>query len=188
MWGFRAGHCINAGSCGDTAVVFDATNETMLPDTTIPANTLYTCAEVLASHSSNGLDWAVFRLNAAVPTSVATPALVGTGEMATGTGLMMIGHPSSLPRKYADEATITQVVAGGTGALRYSTDLDSFAGNSGSGAFALEILNLSADPFRARGERGGGGGGLWAWCLRVLPGACMPLLPARGNYSGTWNE
>ena len=86
--------------------MFDATNETMLAGTTIPANTLYTCAEVIASYNGNDLDWAVFRLNAAVPTSVATPALVGTGEMATGTGLMMIGHPSGLPRKYAAGASV----------------------------------------------------------------------------------
>ena len=123
--------------------MFDATNETMLAGTTIPANTLYNCAEVIASYNGNNLDWAVFRLNAAVPTSVATPALVGTGEMVTGTGLMMIGHPSGLPRKYADEASITRVIAGGTGALRYLTDLDAFAGNSGSGTFALELARGS---------------------------------------------
>ena len=34
-------------------------------------------------------------------------------------GLVMIGHPSGLPRKYAGDATVTAVVASSTTELRY---------------------------------------------------------------------
>ena len=131
-----AGHCAPATApCTDKRIVFNATNVNMRDGDAIPADTLYSCAEVVAREFSGGQDWAVIRLDREVPATVATPVVVGTNEMPPGTGLMMIGHPNSLPRKYADEATVGVVASSGDARLKYYTDLDAFGGSSGSGVF-----------------------------------------------------
>ena len=108
----------------------------MVPGGAIPQDTVYSCTRVLVSRNVGGtIDYGIFEINASVLASVATPAIVGNAEMPSGTGLMMIGHPSGLPRKYAGDATVTNVRSSGTEALRYETDLDAFGGNSGSGVF-----------------------------------------------------
>ena len=131
-----AGHCMPAtGSCSGKRIVFGATNVNMLAGNAIPADRLYSCAEVVAQEYVSGRDWAVMRLDRQVPATVATPASVGTTTMTPGTGLMMIGHPNGLPRKYAGEATVASVSNSGSANLRYLTDLDAFGSNSGSGVF-----------------------------------------------------
>ena len=62
---------------------------------------------------------------------------------------MMIGHPSGLPRKYAGDATVTQVLSPGTDELRYVTDLDAFGGNSGSGVFTSGTTTTSSTCYPA---------------------------------------
>ena len=46
------------------------------------------------------MDYAVFQLDRVVPASVATPVMVGMMDAPQGAAIMMIGHPSGLPRKY----------------------------------------------------------------------------------------
>ena len=130
-----AGHCISSSSCSSKRIVFGATNVNMRAGNAIPADSLYSCASVVRSVNGGGQDWAVFRLNGVVPSSVAVPATVGSGQMPRGTSLMMIGHPSGLPRKYAGDASVISVRSAGSAALSYRTDVDAFGGNSGSGVF-----------------------------------------------------
>ena len=89
-----AGHCINDGSCSGVKVVFHATDQTMTPGNTVPANTVYQCDRVETSVLTSGKDYAVFKLDRPVPPWVATPVTVGSDAMPAGAGLMMIGHPS----------------------------------------------------------------------------------------------
>ena len=131
-----AGHCVNSGSCSGKRIVFGATNLNVRAGNAIPSDTLYSCDSVVISvPPGNGQDWAVIRLDRAVPAAIATPAMVGTTQMPPGTGLMLIGHPSGLPRKYADDASVVTVSGGGSDSLAYRTNLDAFGGNSGSGVF-----------------------------------------------------
>jgi len=145
-----AGHCISSVSqCSNTRVVFGANNETMIAGTAIPADTIYNCTSVDNSVVANGGDWAVFTLDRDVPASVATPVTVGTQQMPIGTGLMMIGHPSGLPTKYADNASIDTITNGGTESLYYDTNLDAFGGNSGSGVFTTGFAEGSTMCYTA---------------------------------------
>lgn len=74
--------------------MFNATNQTILPGQTLPNNTVYQCTTVVqAVQETNGSNFAVFRLDRAVDSAVATPAVVATNEMTVGTQLVMIGQP-----------------------------------------------------------------------------------------------
>jgi hypothetical protein len=57
-------------------------------------------SHLLLPQTQNSADWGIIRLDRSVPSSVATPVNVGTGQVPVGTPLMMIGHPVGLPRKY----------------------------------------------------------------------------------------
>jgi hypothetical protein len=105
-----AGHCMQtAADCSNTRVVFNAINTTVLNGQSIPTNTVYACSAIVTQTLTSTQDWCIFRLTATVPSSVATPVTVGTVELPTGAPLMMIGHPSGLPRKYADDSTVRTV-------------------------------------------------------------------------------
>ena len=62
-------------------------------------------------------DWAVVRLDRSVPDSVASPVRVASTEVAIGTPFMSIGHPDGLPRKYAGDAQVKEVMQSGTDAF-----------------------------------------------------------------------
>ncbi len=137
-----AGHCLRKFyhrglRCSDFRVMFNATNTALVKGRRIPTKHVYRCAEVLAGGFSeaSGLDWAVFRLDRAVPSSVARPAVVSSLLVNRGDPLVIIGHPSGLPRKYADDASVLGISDEGRGTYHFSADLDAFAGNSGSGVF-----------------------------------------------------
>ena len=128
-----AGHCINADSCGINSFVFGATNERFKTGARFKTDLIYSCKSVDISVLHGTQDWAVVTLDRPVPTSVASPVVVQSAEAAAGTSLMMIGHPSGIPRKYAGDASVVEVQYSGSADLRFGTDLDAFGGNSGSG-------------------------------------------------------
>ena len=149
-----AGHCIeDALDCANTKVIFNAT-ATAISALSVPADHAYDCdaivagdlatAYVSAQYSVNqgwgpnrNIDWAVIRLDRGVPTSVATPVTVrlAVPAVALEDDIMMIGHPTGLPRKYAT-GQVAQVYNETTsGQYQIVTNLDSFGGNSGSGVF-----------------------------------------------------
>jgi hypothetical protein len=96
---------------------------------------VHTCKSIDVTMLGNDLDYAVFQLQSAVSASVATPVAIQSTEVSVNTQLMMIGHPSGLPRKYAGDASVRQISSAGLPEYRFHTDLDSFGGNSGSGVF-----------------------------------------------------
>ena len=117
-----AGHCIDSGSCGGVTAVFHATDQTMTAHNTVPTNTVYRCASVVTSVLSDGKDYAVFRLDRAVPASVATPVTVGSDSMPVGTGLMMIGHPSGNPPPFLFPPVFLPLGWGGREGVRIRLD------------------------------------------------------------------
>lgn len=136
-----AGHCVDRTSggipCDEMRIIFNVTTTSMAEQQVlgIPPETMFRCNGVVHLVNEGDQDWAVIRLDRPVEGSVARPAAVGTAPLTAGTGLMLIGHPSALPRKYADDATVLEVIGGGTAELRCRTNLDAFHGNSGSGVF-----------------------------------------------------
>mmetsp|Transcript_28157 Transcript_28157/g.90261 ORF Transcript_28157/g.90261 Transcript_28157/m.90261 type:complete len:325 (-) Transcript_28157:134-1108(-) len=137
-----AGHCFKPHLCSRLAFVFGATSDAMVRGTPFAADRLYSCGSVEISESTGGKDWAVVRLDRSVPDSVASPVRVASTEVAIGTPVMSIGHPDGLPRKYAGDAQVKEVMQSGTDAFRFSTNLDAFIGSSGSGIYHIETREM----------------------------------------------
>ena len=151
-----AGHCFKPHLCGRLAFAFGATTDAMVRGTPFAADRLYSCGSVEISVSTGGKDWAVVRLDRSVPDSVASPVRVASTEVAIGTPVMSIGHPDGLPRKYAGDAQVKEVMQSGTDAFRFSTNVDAFVGSSGSGVFDMsgEMVGILINGNRDYDDKG----------------------------------
>lgn len=127
-----AGHCVtSATSCQENVWVFDYLEGTE----EIPAKNVYRCREILGRRQTLGLfakkDYAVIRLDRAAD----RPSLTyrKRGSIDKGDPVVVIGHPSGLPMKIADNARVN-VTTWNT----FRADLDTYGGNSGSPVFNQE--------------------------------------------------
>ena len=138
----RAGDMCRPGPCAAMDyVVFDFTSDS---DNVFPAANVYQCQEVLhcvvdditCGEDSVTVDWAVIRLDRAV--SGRLPAQLRSTAIAEQLPVYVIGHPSGLPRKYtaAHGASVLSTYSTANGGVgNFISNVDSFAGNSGSGLF-----------------------------------------------------
>lgn len=132
-----AGHCVTNYSCGSTAFVFGF----QAPDATtgvvpgpgdsatldVPESDVYTCDSVVKRvYTATGADYAVVRLDRAV-TGRTPLCFRRTGKVANGASVRVIGSPYGLPLKVADNAVVKS-----SGRTSFSTNADSYGGNSGS--------------------------------------------------------
>lgn len=127
-----AGHCItNANDCAGVRFVFDfALTSATGENRTFTQNQVYSCKEIIHREQANaGADFAVIRLDRSVvgraPLAFKRGAALGTGEP-----LFVIGHPAGLPQKIAGGAVVRSVQSS-----FYTTNLDTYGGNSGSAVF-----------------------------------------------------
>ncbi len=123
-----AGHCIrNANDCKNFRWVFDyATTSKDQTRITVTPKNVFTCKKVISQHYDDIEDYAVIELDRDV--SDRTPLTFRkTGTIAPGTSVMVIGHPSGLPTKIADGASVRSLDT-----HWFKANLDTFAGNSGS--------------------------------------------------------
>lgn len=82
-------------------------------------------------------DFAVLELTTRVPPSVASPARVRiNSKVEIGEEVFVVGHPTALPRKYAESTVnfVGPILPGGD--YYWAAPLDTFGGNSGSGVFS----------------------------------------------------
>lgn len=128
-----AGHCIRtAGDCDKVRLVFDFLyEEYSVLSNTYTADQVYSCKNIIKSYvNSHGADWALIRLDRSVANR--TPLEVRTeGIVEEGSELVVIGHPSGLPSKYADGGFVRDNSINSY----FRTNLDTFGGNSGSAVF-----------------------------------------------------
>ena len=133
-----AGHCVRSLSdCKRNKWVFNYKASGPVGDRAIDVNEsdVYECAELIGREQSysNKNDYAVIRLNRVVegrqPLEVRT-----SGKIDKGTEIVVIGHPSGLPAKIADGA----IVRKNTTRIYFTTNLDTYGGNSGSAVFNAE--------------------------------------------------
>lgn len=119
-----AGHCVSESSCASYNWVFDFTNDVTKFD---PEN-IYECKEIVKSVlTDDNQDYAVIKLDRKVTgRKFFRPRT--SGSIAKGEDIVVIGHPSGLPTKIADGATVRD----SSNANFFVTDLDTFGGNSGS--------------------------------------------------------
>ncbi len=123
-----AGHCVDASSCGTTAFVFGFHMEdSSTVRSRMPAQDVYTCAQVLARQETSTLDYAVVRVDRPI-TGHQPLSLRRSGQPAQGTGLIVSGHPAGIPLKVAAGATVRS----NSHPDYFSSNLDTYGGNSGS--------------------------------------------------------
>lgn len=141
-----AGHCYASNECDTYDWVFNYKTARAGDKTvTVNENDVYNCKEVIA-HETFGKDFAVIRLDR--PVKGVTPLKVAKKTPGVGTSLVLIGHPSGLPTKIADGATVQKVISTG-----FKANVDSFGGNSGSAVFndktgeVVGILVNGADDY-----------------------------------------
>lgn len=128
-----AGHCItDLADCRDTKFVFGfrADGKGRSPGS-VPAGEVYGCSELVGRQlDGGGADWAVVKLDKAVADH--PPLRVRReGAPPAGTPLAAIGHPSGLPTKITNGASIRRDGQGGF----FVANLDTYGGNSGSAVF-----------------------------------------------------
>ena len=140
-----AAHCVKTeDACKNTKLVFGfKVSEEGQPGVyDIPSSDVYSCSKIEAKfyHKTDtitgvqgqnaGSDYAVIRLDRKVKNH--KPLAVNFGpQMKNGEGIFVIGYPVGIPLKVADGAKIRR----NDMAAYYSTDLDTFGGNSGSPVF-----------------------------------------------------
>ena len=91
---------------------------------------IYSCKNVVVAKMDKFNDFAVIELDRPVVGHNPLPVRQ-SGEVAIGEELVVIGHPSGLPTKVADDAYVSMNPAG----TKFVADLDTFQGNSGSAVF-----------------------------------------------------
>ncbi len=143
-----AGHCIlDHKDCQGSKWAFDyKADHAEQTRIQLPSKNLYACKKILARAYDHalGADYAVIELAKKV-TDRRPLNIRRSGQIEVGTPLVVIGHPSSLPTKIADGATVRRLEAD-----YFVADLDTFGGNSGS-----PVINVSTgevEGILVRGE------------------------------------
>lgn len=130
-----AGHCIkNKVDCANNKWIFDFSvhNQGIKNKVYVFGSDIYQCRKVLSRSTSliTSSDYVLIRLDRKVEGRA--PLKFRTkGKISNNAELVMIGHPSGLPTKIADHA----IVRKNEHPFYFVTNLDSFAGNSGSAVF-----------------------------------------------------
>lgn len=122
-----AGHCVSCTDVSAFAAVFGfVMQDAATPTLTVSADDVYRCSEIVA-HNDGYPDWSLVRLERPVAGRTPLP-LRRTGQVAQGQGLLTIGHPWGLPRKYDAGATVRDLTA----ASFFQANTDTYIGSSGA--------------------------------------------------------
>lgn len=145
-----AGHCIvTIKDCDHYLWVFDYANTTEEKKSyTVPKTEIYKCVEITerALDDKTDNDFALVKLDR--PVANRTPLKFRTkGKISNRAQLVVIGHPSGLPTKIADGATMRS----NSNKYYFMSNLDTFGGNSGSAVF--DATTGLVEGILVRGER-----------------------------------
>lgn len=143
-----AGHCVmkarrtivndTSNECSSTSWLFDykADKEGSLKLESTNSNNLYKCKKIVFATLGGAEDYAIIQLDRKVvgrkPLKLRT-----SGKINVNQSLFVMGHPSGLPQKYADGAKVFTHEGS-----YFSTNLDTFGGNSGSPVFNMETYEV----------------------------------------------
>ena len=144
-----AGHCVTShADCGTVRFVFDykMINQDRA-QTVFTENQIYSCKKVIGWKKDNqGADFAVIELDREV-TDREPLKLSDNRDTKVKTSLLVIGHPSGLPTKITDKASVRSV---NRDAGYLMANLDTYGGNSGSAVLNTETLEV--EGILVRGE------------------------------------
>lgn len=129
-----AAHCYDLAkeTCRENVWVFDykvdRENQSIV---TVSNSSIYECEKVLLKemNQKEGLDHALIKLKRKVEDRNFAQ-LRQNGDISLSTPLVLIGHPSGLPTKIADDGHVLKIAPN-----FFLTNLDAFTINSGSGVF-----------------------------------------------------
>lgn len=129
-----AGHCISSQrDCEGMRFVFDYNVKSEgQTQHKVPTSSVYKCDELVdrvLSRSDNN-DYSVVKLDREVTDREALTFRT-EGKISNGEEILVIGHPSGLPTKVAGDAFVRK----NNSSVFFSTNLDTFGGNSGSAVF-----------------------------------------------------
>ena len=156
-----AGHCFQpderGGPCGQVRFLFGyAVSRAGLLPSSFPAENIFGCKEIVAQMvqddghnivcrngrctqgepAGKGADFALIRLDG-VPNR--KPLAISRAPVAPGTAVGAIGYPSGMPVKIQEKGASVRTVSR---AGYFTTDLDTFGGNSGSPVFNLQTYKI----------------------------------------------
>lgn len=132
-----AGHCYfmygnPEQDCKNNAWVFDYSmpTATTQPSKKIQPRNVYNCQKIVAGKFDRYMDFAIIKLDRKVPGREPVQYRQ-RGILPAATPLVVIGFPSGLPMKISDKGSVTN----NRNKHTFSTTLDTFQTNSGSGVF-----------------------------------------------------
>ena len=133
-----AGHCLSCpGDCSDYVFIFGFVMVDAFTATTVfDASEVYFCREVIGFLGGTP-DWGLVRLDRAV-VNVEPVQVRRTGKLADSQPLVVVGHPSGLPKKY----DLGGIVRENEQLSYFSSNVDTYAGNSGSPVLNRETLEV----------------------------------------------
>ncbi len=149
-----AGHCINKSICQFKSFVFNyrMLNNDRAPKE-LPVDDVYSCKEVVSREQNDQNDYAIVRLDRPVRGHrVLTMQKESVNVMDE---VLVIGHPSGLPTKIADDAYVRRAEEN-----FFMANLDTYGGSSGSAVFnaktlaVVGILARGVDDFTWDSTRG----------------------------------
>lgn len=128
-----AGHCIKTNAdCSSYKWVFDYKVEHLAQGVIdVPTTSVYSCKKIISRSLDQETkdDYAVIELDRKV-TDRSPLNFRRSGRISTGTEVAVIGHPSGLPTKIADNANVRSLQS-----KYFVANLDTYGGNSGSAVF-----------------------------------------------------
>jgi V8-like Glu-specific endopeptidase len=150
-----AGHCVRSEEdCKAIKFVFGFSLKAkdQMP-TSVAASDVYGCKQLIVRKQiGTGFDYALVKLDRAVTGHA--PLKLNTAAVASNAPLVVIGHPSGLPTKIADGASVRDAHPVGF----FVANLDTYGGNSGSAVFNTQtglvegILVRGENDFVYRGN------------------------------------
>lgn len=151
-----AGHCVvdypgefrnevSAG-CADYSWMFDYKSENGEVQTSdLDVENLYSCKEVIYGVMNDSQDFALIKLDRKV-TDRQPLKMRARGKVSANQEIFVVGYPSGLPIKYAGGARVFD----NNEADYFSTNLDSFGGNSGSPVFNADTYEVEGILVRGK--------------------------------------
>jgi len=136
-------------------VIFGFRMRNEVPASAIHDWDIYRITQVLAGTPNQGdrADWALVQLDRSVANQRIAPMRY-KGKIPNRQSIYMIGHPAGLPLKFTDSARVQE----NTSDVVFATNLDAYAGNSGSPVFNSQshivegLLTSGPDDFDSDGR------------------------------------
>jgi V8-like Glu-specific endopeptidase len=152
-----AGHCItdmnktvrNSSNyyCEEYEWLFnyDANIKGVFNRENIDSKDIYKCKKVIYAKYTDKQDFAIVQLKRSVK-GIKPLKVRKSGKIKSKTPVFVIGHPNGLPKKYSDGANVRV----NSKSEFFTTNLDTFSGNSGSPVFNADTLEVEGILVRGK--------------------------------------